>query len=221
MDDDLLMRRGRIEKQVANPAQVALLLLGKRHAGADASMHKGVITRDHDILESAQELAVRIGHDLAHRVGQFGIIIPVILILAHAIAQDGLTSADSAEKTHSLFIAIERFQEHLLMIAHQEACLRLGVGNRHGALDDPGRIGTAINQVAQKNQPQFSRRATGMIGHDLLKQCVEQIRTAMDIANRIDPLPRRGDGKRPGRGDFLKQKANHGRSHLNQTNRDR
>jgi hypothetical protein len=87
-------------------------------------------------------------------------------------------------------VAVERAQHHFLMIAKQDAHPPLAAPSARGG-NYPGAVGAAVDQVAQQHHTGLRRAARSVVGFDLGDQRLEQIKSAVDIANRIDPLPSR------------------------------
>ena len=62
------------------------------------------------------------GHPLdRERAASSSIIEAAIFLLADPVAREGLAAADPDQEAQRADVAVERAQEHLLVIAHQEA----------------------------------------------------------------------------------------------------
>ena len=84
----------------------------------------------------------------------------------------------------------DRAQEHLLVIAHQEAGVHSRRRRRHQPLDDAARIGAPVDEVAEEDISGARAAAPGaVVGGDAREQSVEQIEPAVNVADRIDADP--------------------------------
>ena len=82
----------------------------------------------------------------------------------------------------------EEIQEHLLMVTAKENGIELArPGNEPG--NNPGRVRTAINIVAKIDLCGAPLARVGSIGVNSGMNRVEQIESAMDIADGIDRHP--------------------------------
>lgn len=107
VDDDFLERCVGIQELLANPAEIAWLLLIERDSRPHAGMDEGIVADDDQILESRQEVDMRLRHPRAHHRQQLGIVGGAIFGLADAIAQDGGLAADSHEEGQRLGVALQ------------------------------------------------------------------------------------------------------------------
>ncbi len=79
--------------------------------------------------------------------------------IAAPIAANGRIAADPHEIAQPPHVTGQRRKEALLVISDQKPCIRKLVLEPHGAFDDPVRIGTPIDQIAQQYQRDRCRRA--------------------------------------------------------------
>src|SRR5439155_10343059 len=64
MDNDFSETVRILQKFVADPEQIFLVLFGKRNAWSDASMHKKIVAARERYLQLVQELEMRVRHGL-------------------------------------------------------------------------------------------------------------------------------------------------------------
>jgi len=104
-----------------------------------------------------------------------------------ALAQPGPLHAD---------ISVEDAQQHFLMVSHQH-CEPIGSPLHAGQeLQHSSRIRPAINNIAEYDDLQASRRAkAARVRFDLVKQRAQQIVAAVHVSNRVDAFPRCRSGR--------------------------
>ena len=163
-------------------------------------MDEDIVADDDHVLEPVQEDFVLRGDAIAHRLVQFVVIHSIVIGRIDAVAHDRLTSADPAEHAQRLGLALQRFEEDLFVIAEQEARVRPVQRQTTQRLDHGGGGGAAIDEVAQEDQRRLRRTARGVIGRDIDKQLVEQVRAAVNVADGIDAFAGGYEGSRNGRG---------------------
>ena len=147
----LIQRGSVIEKRVANPPQVAAALLIEWRIGADARVDERIVPDHHHVLEPVEERAVGSRNEVRESMDQLLVIEPLIFAGGHAVAQHRFAPADSAEQPQRLRLAVERAEKDLLMVAQQEADARMRIGQRDQPVEDAGRIGAAVDEVAEED----------------------------------------------------------------------
>jgi hypothetical protein len=112
------------------------------------------------------------------------------------IAQQRFAPAVAQEVAQHTFVG-EGGEEHFLVIAREEpdapTCAPAAGGG-----DDPGAVGTAVDQIAQENDGRFGRPPLGIVGIDLLDHRRKQVEASVNVADGIDPLACRNGGRRQG-----------------------
>lgn len=188
MNNDLLARLGAVQEFLADPAKGLRFLGVERDARPDAGMHKGIVAQHDHVLERRQEIEVRLRYTLPQQLEQLRIVAPVILTLADSIAQDCLLAADSQEERQRLLLSGQRFQEHLFVIAQQEADL-LGLRTKlQQALHDLRRIGAPVDQISQEDDYRISGTARDIVRLHLTQEVVEQVQPPVNVAHSINAL---------------------------------
>ena len=117
---------------------------------------------------------------------------PGIVFRIYRIAQQRFPAAMAQEMAQG-FVALERAQEHFLVIAGQDAHappLRPSAGG----IDHAGTVWPAIDQVTQQDHGGLHHAvvtARGVIGFDQGNHLLEQVEPAVNVTHRIDALARR------------------------------
>ena len=185
MDHEQRMRGLAVEEILANPAQVAGPLMLERDAGADASMDEEIVAEAEAVGKTVDkgEVAAR-DRSADHRGGGGGIELGDVARI-DAVALDAFGAAEFEPVAQPLRLRAERAHQHFLVIAHQEYRVERRIIEPSQPRDDPLRIGTTIDHVAEQDE-KFARAGPGLaIGRDLFEQCVEQVEPAMHVADRI------------------------------------
>lgn len=69
------------------------------------------------------------------------------------------------------------------MISHQAADARIGIHKLVDALQNLERIQVAVDQVADKNEPQPAAATEFITGANLIKQIIEHVQSPIDATN--------------------------------------
>src|SRR4051812_35011714 len=109
------------EKILANPAQIAGLLVFDRHTRPQARMDEQIVADLDPIFEGREKGDMRRRHPLLKQHQQLIIIHIAILLGRNAIAEQRLAAADADEKAQRAQIPSHGAEEDLLMIAQKEA----------------------------------------------------------------------------------------------------
>ncbi len=210
MNDHVRMTIGMLQETFANPQLVAPLLFFQRHTWMDSGMDKYVIARLNVFLKATKESPVGLGDVALHQDLQFVQRAIEVGLAIDAVTEDCLAPAMLEEMAQHTCV-LEGLEEHFLVIAGQDADRALFLpfactGNNTSA------VRPAINQIAQKNDAGIGLRQLRVIMLHCVNQCIEQVQSAMDVANDIQTLARwhRSAGLRFLRFEELSDRFEHG-----------
>lgn len=186
MDHHLGKGQLRVEKFLADPAQVAWTLFVQRDSRPNTRMDEDIVPRDDLILERFEKPAMQRRYRRLHQTRQFVVVDRGVGFARDAVAEDRLDPADPGQEAEPLGIALKRRQEDFLVIAEQEAGARPLVAQGDETIDHFRRIGPAIDEIAEEDQLTGRTAARAIIGVDALQQSLEQVEAAVNIADCID-----------------------------------
>lgn len=216
MHDDPAMIAGMAEERFANPAQIVKPLRIEGLARADAGMDEKIIAYRDDILETADEFEVGLGHGAAHQPLRFlGVGISERLRVER-IGQQRVAPAEAQEMRQEIEPG-EAVQEHFLVIAGDDAQLAAPLQGACGG-DHARAVRSAIHQVSQQDDGSVGAAPRRIVALDRRDQSLEQVQAAVDVADRIDALSRWDD--RMGLHRLRAEELTYGVDHDDMCNRD-
>lgn len=180
-------RAGARQEFFANPAKILGALLFQGNSRPDAGMDKDVVPLDEHVLERFEEHAVRRRHHGLQHPDQRLVIGGGIGFRRNSVAEYRLPAADAVKEAQQFRIAFQSRQEDFFVIPQQKASRGPLLAQCHQAVDHTRRFGTAVDQVAEEDQVSLHSAPHLFVVPDALKQSLEKIETAVNVADRIDP----------------------------------
>jgi len=188
MYDDSAMIGVAGEKRLAYPKKIGRALAAKRRAGPDAGMYEEIIAHPHAQRKPGEPLPDRQRDGLARDGDHPPAIVRIDQAVGHTEAVQCRRSTMLQPEVHRIVVASQGIRQRCLVIATNDVAILGGDMPMHRS-QQPGGIGTPIDQVAQENELRSGRTATRIVLLDFVQEIGQEIRTSMDIADRIDTAP--------------------------------
>ncbi len=177
-----------IEEFVADPQEILLGLPLQRHAGAYPGVAQEIPAHGQRQPERGEELAMLRRQRTRQRPGRR------VVILAdhqradrHAVGMQRLQPAKAAPMGRDRGIAQKALEQGFVISLQRNEIRRKRIARQ--AIEDAARIGAAIDVIADRYGQTSARGTCFKIACDLADHAVEQIRSAVNIANDVEPLP--------------------------------
>jgi len=185
MDDHEAMGGFVRQEWLADPSKVRLTLLIERDPRPNSGVDKQIVAETAGIDECAQERGVSIGDGLANRCDRRFVAGRSDKARIRSVAFQALRSAKPKPARQVLDLAGENAQHDLLMVAEQEDRADVLAAIDPQPFYDLGRAWSAIDQVAEEHQQDLLRLISLDLGVDVVEQPVEQVQTAVDVADDV------------------------------------
>jgi hypothetical protein len=185
MDDHEAEVGGIVQKGIADPAKIGLALLIKLDAGPDASMNEQVVAKATAVREALDELDVLERDCSLDHCKRFVVGRPRNLVGIDAVAHQALGSTEAAPLTDEFAIATKDPKKDFLVVPEKKDGLDAAAAIGAKPLNDLGRIGTAVDEIAKKNQEAFRGRLSVELSVDLGKQLLQEVEAAVNVANDV------------------------------------
>src|SRR5262245_6842315 len=192
VDDDLAEIGGAAQKFVPDPQQVVDALPVQRNARSHARVaHK--ISVDHGgRFQRLEKREVLVRYCGAQRLCRIRVVLADHQLADwHAIGMDGLEPAEVPPMLDNGRVVEEGLEQRLVVSLQRDGARRKGVA--HEAIEHAARIRSAIDVVAKRNGQAIAGRVGLEIARYQCDHAIEQVGSAMNIADDVDAsLTRRG-----------------------------
>ena len=190
VDHDLLKCPFKGQKFITNPPEVMGLLFRKRNLRPQSCVYEHIVANDNGLFKRFDEFDDISGYRCLKCPHQAFEIARKIFNVRHSEAENCLTPTNSNEKLQRRKITGHDAKKNFFVIAKQKSRRSLRPIRRQllQAGNDAGRIGSAIDQIPKKDERGLCGTAPRIIRFDLGKQIVEQIESAMYVADGVDTL---------------------------------
>ena len=208
VDDDDAMVAAVVEEALADPPEVAADLLVEGDSRADSGMDEQIVAEAEAVVHLVEEADVALRHladQPLHDRGRSRVQHPAG---GEAVALGAFGAAIGQPVLDARIVAAEDAEEEFLVIALEEDVAGESGRARDEQVDDSAAVGTAVDEVAEEDQPGLGRPAPRIVLLDPGEQVDEEVEPAVDVADRIGAAARRA-ASAPGRPALRKQATQH------------
>jgi hypothetical protein len=179
------------EKFIADPQQVILMLLRERDAWAHTGMAQKITADCQRGFKRAEKLSVGLRQHRAK--GCCGrVVSPTSHQRAHvyAVRVQRLKATEAAPVVRNRWINKKSFEDGFMVALQRRERSRKGIAGE--PFYDPLRVRAAVNIIAQCHSEAIGDRSDFQIACDAYNHTVEEIRSAVEIADNVNAGGRRG-----------------------------